>query len=420
MRADRKQLILAAEVADARFRARPGALLLAGSRVLAAGPPASIGRPADAEVIEMPAAVVFPGLVNAHTHLDLSHIGPLPFAPPFADWLAEVTGRRAADEGAVADAVAHGIALARAGGTAIAGDIAGQVGGSPSLLPGRVMGEAGLAGVSYVEFFGIGRRQEHAVRRMREAAAAAKRETTPVRFGISPHAPYSCGPDVYAAAAELGLPLATHLAESLEEIEFVSRGSGPMADMLRTLGALDEPHPGSGLHPIDHLAGPLSAAVFLCAHVNYLEDRHIDLLAACHARVVYCPRSSAYFGHPAPDHAPHAYCRMLDVGLEVCLGTDSIVCLDTPDRISVLDEMRLLHARDGTDPRTLLAMATVAGARSLGFDPDLVTFAPGPVAGVIAVPCDEGVADPLRSALGRHDAPTWISEHDSAICELRG
>ena len=102
---------------------------------------------------------------------------------------------------------------------------------------------------------------------------------------------------------------------------------------------------------------------------------------------------------------------MIAAGVNVALGTDSFVCLDTPDRISVLDEMRLLHRRDGTDPATLLRMATINGARALGFDEHAFCFAPGCTAGVLAVSTDKRAGSPgeaLRSVLQRSDAPQWV------------
>jgi cytosine/adenosine deaminase-related metal-dependent hydrolase len=237
-----------------------------------------------------------------------------------------------------------------------------------------------------------------------------------VRLGLPPHAPYSCGPDVYRFAAASGLPVATHLAETLEELRFVANADGPLANLLRSIGVWDETITALGGHPIDALADALAAAPFVLAHLNYIEPRHIDRLAQWSIAVAYCPRASAYFGHPHPGTAefpnttPHRYRDMLAAGINVALGTDSIVCLNTPDRISVLDEMRLLHERDDADARTLLRMATTNGARALGFDPDLVTFAPGTTAGVLALPIDPASSvDPLTQALRSDAAPTWLT-----------
>ena len=114
--------------------------------------------------------------------------------------------------------------------------------------------------------------------------------------------------------------------------------------------------------------------------------------------IAYCPRASAYFRH-----VDHAYSRMIREGINVTLGTDSILCLDeiADERLSILDEMSLLYRRDRTDPGTLIALATINGARALGFDPSLVTLEPGPTLGLLAVPFDAGdqTASPIEQVL---------------------
>lgn len=102
---------------------------------------------------------------------------------------------------------------------------------------------------------------------------------------------------------------------------------------------------------------------------------------------------------------------MIAAGINVALGTDSLLCLDTPDRISVLDEMRLLYQRDAADPLMLLRMATINGAKALGFDPAVVSLQPSklPSAGLIAIEL-EGSADgdPFSRILRQRNAPHWI------------
>ena len=122
--------------------------------------------------------------------------------------------------------------------------------------------------------------------------------------------------------------------------------------------------------------------------------------------VAYCPRASAYFGH-----ANHRYRDMLGAGVNVALGTDSILCLGTADRISVLDEMRLLHRRDATDPMTLLAMTTIKGARVLGTRESLVTLKPGESAGLLALRIGDAPTsahEAMVQAMKRDDPPRWV------------
>jgi cytosine/adenosine deaminase-related metal-dependent hydrolase len=300
-----------------------------------------------------------------------------------------------------------GIALARAGGTAIVGDIAG-VG---SRVPLGELRRAGMRGVSFLEVFGIGWRQEKAIQTLRRAVDEIPADEDGVRLGLQPHAPYSCGVEVYRAAAGLGRPLATHLAETLEEIRFVERADGPLADLLRRLGVWDDTIVGHRQHPIDALAEPLAAAPFLAAHLNYIEPRHLEMLARRRLTVAYCPRASAYFGHPHDGRPPHQYRAMLQAGVNVALGTDGLLCLDTPDRISILDEMRFLFRRDGVEPRMLLRMGTINGAAALGFDERRVTFQPGPTLGVLALSIDgESGEDPLRQVMRGDDAPRRVIE----------
>ena len=99
----------------------------------------------------------------------------------------------------------------------------------------------------------------------------------------------------------------------------------------------------------------------------------------------------------------------MSAGINVALGTDSILCLATPDRLSVLDDMRFLFQRDLTDPAMLLRMGTTHGARALGFDPALVTLAPGPTAGLIAISIDASSSvDPLEQIMTNTEAPKWV------------
>jgi len=406
-------------VVDAELVAEaPGAILIDGDDdVIAAGSPQMLGDVADAEVVELPRSVVLPALVNVHTHLDLTHLGCWERPASFLDWVRRVRAGRAMTDDAVAGSVRRGIDLSRAGGVAIVGDIAGAF----SRVPVEVMRDMGMAGVSFFEVFGNGRKERAGldfIARLAGEDGGARSsfeiEPPPVRIGLQPHAPYSCSAAVFRAAAETKLPLATHLAETPEEIEFTRFGRGPFETLLREVGAWDDSCSPPGVHPIDLVLDVLGdERPFIAAHVNYLDDDHLDRLARSSVTVAYCPRASEYFGHPRDSQPVHRYRDMMARGINVALGTDSIICLDTAERLSVLDDMRFLLQRDGADPRTLLAMATVNGAEALGFDRDLVTLRAGRKAGVIALELEGGDTggDPLSLALAHGQPPMWISSH---------
>lgn len=371
-------------------------------------------------VIARPGAILIPGLVNAHTHLDLTHIGPRPHDPAagFVPWIDMVRTSRYSDEDDIAASVRRGVDLSLAAGTVAIGDIAGAPAGRMSLVPWRTLRSTPLRGVSYIEFFGIGKTRDLRATGLECLISEVAHEACgfrAMRLGLQPHAPNTVSKHLYALAARLamalpGAPTCTHLAETPEEHEFIATATGPQRELLERFGIWDESiltELGRGEHPVQHLREVLTEKRFAVAHVNDAPDPAIEILAQTQTRVVYCPRASAYFG--AETHfGPHRYQDMLGAGIPVALGTDSLVNLppeagmlpsEHPSGrgMSILEEMRFLHARDRTDPVRLLRMATIHGATAFGLDPDAFTFTPGaPLAGLLAVGGGETAADPIR------------------------
>lgn len=410
-------------------------------RVLAMGHPAEVcGHEAwaGARPDIHPGCVLLPGLVNAHTHLDLTHLGPRPLDPAagFMGWVEMIRTGRHLEEPKIADSVRRGIELSLAGGVVAVGDIAGAAGGRPCFEPLRVLQESPLLGVSYLEFFGIGTRLEVALSRIEEWAAELARQdggNLRIRPGLQPHAPNSVDLRLYIAAAEQagrrGMPISTHLAETVEEREFVARGTGSQRRFLEELGLWSDSvleRVGRGLHPVGHLAAALERARFLVAHVNDCDDEAIATLARTGTSVAYCPRASEYFG-AGRKMGPHRYREMLAAGVNVCLGTDSIVNLPASAAdaarggMSVLDEARLLFRRDGIEAGQLLRMATINGALALGLSGDLFRFRDkGDIAGLAAVEIGPTRGDFLE-AVFRSDAPaTLLARRGSRPVSGRG
>ena len=371
-------------IADYRgILASPGAILLDGNYIEAVGSPQDIGLPEGVQFAQIN-GMVTPSFVNAHAHLDLSSVGPVLQKESFADWLIEIVRPIRLDKSRIHENVVKGIELSLVGGCRIVGDIAG------SQLAAEITTESELLSVSFVEIIGFGHSQ---------GAAIETLHGIPDQFEISPHAPYTCSKEVYKACFESNKKVSTHLSESIGELEFVQNHRGELFNYLSTLDSWDEQTHPWGQHPIDGLLEIANGAPFVAAHLNYIEDRHLDLIATSNMSVAYCPRASTYFGH-----ADHRWREMDAAGVNVALGTDSLLCLDTPDRISVLDEMRLLYQRDNADSKVLFAMATVNGANALGVDPTLVTLDLGKTAGLLAF---EG-CDTLDAMLSTSILPEWI------------
>jgi cytosine/adenosine deaminase-related metal-dependent hydrolase len=326
---------------------------------------------------------LLPGLVNAHTHLDLSGLrGRVPPVADFPAWLRAVVGHRRSRTAAQLDAdVRAGLAEALAYGTTLLGDISGQGLSWPALAA------APVRGVVFYELLGLPRPRAHQAWAGAGAWLRAHPATETCRPGLSPHAPYSVRASLFRAAAALArqrhLPVAIHLAETAAELELLRHHRGPFADFLADLGVWA---PEGLVESVDHLLRLYADS----AHVLFAHGNYLDPAAAVPrgATVVYCPRTHAAFGH-----GPHPFRALLASGARVALGTDSLA--SNPD-LDVLGEARFLHRRYPDVPgAVLLRLATLAGAEALGWDDVTGSLTPGKSADLVVLPLpDEECADP--------------------------
>ena len=411
MKPTRPTVLYAAAVRDAvGVNASPGAVLVQDGKVVMAGEPASlpVGLVEQAEVIDRRDDLILPAMVNAHTHLELTEIGPQPYDPAagFVGWALmlrshwpEDSGQGLLpDEGWFVEAAERGIALSQKAGVQAVGDISRFLGVAEARRGSSLNGE------SYFEAFGIGPPfNERGLDLIDQGTG-----------GIQPHAPYSAGPALFAKAAESGRPVSCHLAETLDEERFIKQLEGPFFDFLLSISKWNDAfakYYTPGLSPVQWIWPYLERAAadggWLVAHCNYVSDEDIAVLAHTNTSVAYCPIASEYFGHKS-----HRYREMLAAGINVCLGTDSIVGTDPndPQPLGLLSVMRRLYQRDQVDLDTLLAMATTHGAKALRLADTVATLQPGAPArfACIAIEPDSGI-DPLVQVLTRQDPVEAIS-----------
>jgi cytosine/adenosine deaminase-related metal-dependent hydrolase len=361
-----------------------GVVAIAGDKILAVE---AHGR--QAVDVNLGDAAVLPGLVNAHTHLDLSAMRGL--APPthFTDWLRQViTHRRGRTPEQVQGDVRAGLAECLRFGTTLLGDISGD-GGSWDLLA-----EAPVRAVVFREFLGLTKERASGAWERLDRWLASRPATPTLRPGVSPHAPYSVRSSLFLAASTRGEPVAVHLAETAAEQELLALRRGPFVPFLKDLGVWD---PEGLAEDTDHVLRLLNGpSPTLLVHGNFL---HPAAAIPANAAVVYCPRTHAVFGHP-----PHPFREFLARGVRVAVGTDSLA--SNPD-LDVLAEIRFLHRLHPDVPgATLLRMATLSGAEALGWADETGSLTPGKSADLVVVPLRGDDADP-HSLVLRSDAPIW-------------
>jgi cytosine/adenosine deaminase-related metal-dependent hydrolase len=305
--------------------------------------------------------VLLPGLINAHTHLELTRLhGRLAQAGSFTAWLAAVIGaRRDWTREDYLESIRRGARLALESGTTLVGDI------TASGMSGDALGRERLRKVIFEEVISL--RPESAPEVL--ASLEARLERSPAdpfqSHSASPHAPYSVSRELFRGVAALAcsrnLRLAVHVAESKQELEFLQSGSGEFRQFLSALGALPEGWSPPGKPPVPYLEelGVLNRPATLI-HCNYLDEDSLARIRNRSCSVVLCPRSHAFFGHD-----PHPVRRMLDMGINVALGSDSLA---SNESLSVLDEMRFLfrHRKD-LKCDEIFRMATLNGAVALDF-----------------------------------------------------
>jgi cytosine/adenosine deaminase-related metal-dependent hydrolase len=383
---------------------RDGWVAVDGGRV------AAIGRRgvAPAGERDLGDVALMPGLVNAHTHLELSYLrDAVPPGSSFVDWIRSVIAARrqrpdpAASE--ILQGVSRAIEEAVACGTALVGDI------SNTLVTFGPLARSSLAAMVFNE-----------VIRFNGAAAAAAVEqasrrleallpTDLVRVSLAAHAPYSVAPLAFreirrAIDRDPFARCSVHLSESAEEVEFIRTGRGPWRAMLEELGSWDPSWVPPAVSPVQYLddSGFLDERV-LAVHGVQMSSSDLARLAARRTTLVTCPRSNRYTGAGAPPlEAFYAS------GVRVAVGTDSLASAPS---LSVFDELAAMRALAPMLPASaLLDSATRQGARALGFESEFGSIEPGKRARLLAVSVPPGTEDVEEYLLGgvRPDDIRWI------------
>ncbi len=370
---------------------REGRIAFVGPRAAA---PAARGVP----VTDLGDAVLLPGLVDAHTHLELTPFRGLLEHADFFAWIRALTRARAevltaAD---LADAAHVGVCEGLAAGVTTFADT------TASGAPLDALCALGARGVVYQEVFGPDPAQRdgalaglaRAVAALGDRAAAAGAADR-VRVGVSPHAVYSVHEDllVDACAWAVGrdLPVAMHVSESPAEIAFLREAEGPFAEFLRGRGIAVVRRAHSPVHLLAEL-GVAAVARPLLIHGVQFDESDVALAAHYDCPVAHCPASNAKLGQGvAPLRA------LLDAGVRVGLGTDSVA---SNNRLDVLDEARTaalaqraaLRRADALTAAEALHLATLGGARALALDAEVGTLEAGKRADLCAFALDP--ADP--------------------------
>jgi cytosine/adenosine deaminase-related metal-dependent hydrolase len=366
------------------------------------------------EVRDLGDAVIIPGLVNAHTHVELSWMnGEPPAGGTYMSWLRDLVARRPLiDETVATEAAVKAVDGIVARGTVAIGDVANGT------WAASVLARSGLYGIAFFEVFGFKTADAESIL----DAAAVRLEAidvTPEMIAargrltaiLTPHAAHTTsGPLLKALggrAAASGETLAIHVAECAEEAQLLRDGSGSFREFLVERGAWDDGWKAPGLTPVEYLdrLGVLSPRT-LAVHGVYLDHQDLTRLQTRGVTVVTCPRSNQRLGvgkAPVP--------KLLASGIPIALGTDSLAT--SPD-IDVFNEVAVLRQEHPElAPAAALRIATLNGAAALGLAKELGSIDAGKLAALAVVALAEPNDDPLEAVtyssdtVARLEAAPW-------------
>lgn len=374
-----------------------GAVAIADGGIVGVGEAAAVIAAHPSAVVERhEGCVIAPGLVNLHTHLEYAGYGGFGDGLAFGPWLdvhIERKGRQIEGDALV---------LARLGTLeAMRGGATTVIDASFTGAAVTAMSELGLRGVVALEVFGGTDDDAVAIAdRLDARIERAEAEAGPlVELGVSPHAPYTVAPAVFAEvvarARDAGRRVVTHIAESQHELAALVRGEGLLADRSRR--AWVAPY---GRHPVAELCerGLLGPETVI-AHAVLVEQAEIELLAASGAAVAHCPRSNALLGCGV---APLA--ALQRAGVPVGLGTDGPSSALDLDMFAELRAAILVQRATSGDPSELgtaaaLRLATLGGAEALGLEDSIGSLSVGKRADLIVVQLDDTAFWPTDDSL---------------------
>lgn len=381
---------------------RHGAIRVAGPRIVDIGTLDDLRRKYPSDALHLQAGcVITPGLVNAHTHLSLTSFRGLLQPGEFPGWIARLAPAIASlDDDDFADAVSFGSLECLRSGITVVGDIAF----GPEAPAAAA--DTGVGGVFFWEL--LGGEADTLAQRLNGRDFPTDANTCDGRTlcGLSPHSPYTSGPDlikaVYRHAQRHGFALAIHISESTAEIRLLAAGEGALRQTAERLAVGFKPPGSGGIRYLEHL-GVLKGSIAI--HCVQLMPGEAELLAAHAAGAVLCPRSNRFLLNGRPPVA-----ALREAGARLAVGTDSLASNESLDLFAEVRE--LLAADPGMSSARALAIMTLEGAQVLGAARDYGSLEIGKYADVIAVDVGD-TSDPVGSFV-REGAPSRVRSVISA------
>ena len=349
-------------------------------------------------------AVLMPGLVNTHTHLELPPLLDIIRADTFPNWVLNlIKTKRELTSHDYAVVASQNVKTLMHTGTTTVGEICTHN------ISTAVLKQSFLRAVIFYELISM-----NPLTPFPGLSFLASRTTSRIQTGISPHAPHTVSEKILGALKKIAdlkkAPLCMHVAESKDEIRLLQGKKSGFEKLYKAAG-WDLAWAPSADSPFEYLkrTGLLSPS-FLAVHAVQVTDDDIRLIKKSKVPIAHCPRSNKETG---VGRMPLK--KFLDAGITVGLGTDSLA---SSPSLNMWDEMRYtyrVHKRDGITAKDIFTLATIGGAKALGMDKEIGSLEPGKRADIIAVPLPSKNTGDIYSDLLRETKSCIMTMVDGKI-----
>lgn len=338
----------------------------------------------DANSVDLLDGEIIPGFINAHCHLELSHMkGLVPTGTGLLPFLQSVVKFRDFPEEEILDAIREADAYMYDQGIMAVGDISNKT----DTFATKAFSK--MRYYTFVEFFNLMQSSwtENTWNQYHDVYKKAPHEHGHKRSCV-PHAPYSVSPDLFTKLQTAGLSDGTvsiHNQETHAENDFFLSGTGAFIDFYKAFGLPLDGFTHTKKRSI-HYALPYMDPTQKTLFVHNTTCIADDLIAATDwsplTYWVTCPNANLYIENKLP-----YYQLFMDQGVKICLGTDS---LTSNWQLSIFEEMKTIQKYQSYVPfEEILKWATLHGAEALGYENELGSIEVGKKPGLLLIQRDE-------------------------------
>ncbi len=386
-----------------------GAVLIDGGKIKFAGSANDINNHESCQIVDLGNSAIVPGFVNTHTHLELTHLHKcINYNGDFTDWIRQlVNAKKEWAESEYLSSIRSGIKSSLESGTTTVADITRN---------GLALEELQKSKIRKVLFYELidfnPDSAESTIDNFKNIIRKVKHNDL-LSIGIFPHAPYTVSEELYReckrVSKELDICIASHISETIDEANFLTRGAGNFVSLLRDFDMLKEWTP-PGLKPVNYLKniGFLENGCIL-VHCNYLSGEEVDQIEESNSTIVFCPRSHKYFRHK-----DHPLFKLRNRDINVALGTDSLA---SNDSLSILDEMKYIYTQHKTSkPQDILYLGTIAGATALSLNNKIGKLEEGYDADIAVIDIKDETVTNIYDGIFSQGSECVLTVVSGAIC----